>query len=71
MTPARFRSITWELPNNVPFDAKHALIDEFTRKWDKPTDECFEKAFKNLTGCLDHILHRHFDRFKKLDNYMG
>ncbi|KAL5513429.1 hypothetical protein ACEPAH_3828 [Sanghuangporus vaninii] len=63
-------SKTWELPNNVPFDAKHALIDEFTREWDAPTIRCFEKAFQNLTTCLDHILHRHFDRFQKLNSHM-
>ncbi|KAL5492681.1 hypothetical protein ACEPAI_4128 [Sanghuangporus weigelae] len=64
-------SKTWELPNNVPFDAKHALIDEFTREWDTPTIRCFEKAFQNLTTCLNHILHRHFDRFRKLNSHMS
>ncbi|OCB87674.1 hypothetical protein A7U60_g5200 [Sanghuangporus baumii] len=64
-------SKTWELPNNVPFDAKHALIDEFTREWDVPTIRCFEKAFQNLTACLNHILHRHFDRFQKLNSHMS
>ncbi|KAL5536660.1 hypothetical protein ACEPAF_483 [Sanghuangporus sanghuang] len=64
-------SKTWELPNNVPFDAKHALIDEFTREWDAPTIRCFEKAFQNLTACLNHILHRHFGRFQKLNSHMS
>ncbi|KAL5531192.1 hypothetical protein ACEPAG_4068 [Sanghuangporus baumii] len=63
-------SKTWELPNNVPFDAKHALIDEFTREWDTPTIQCFEKAFQNLSACLDHILDRHFNGFQKLNSHM-
>ncbi|EJC99984.1 uncharacterized protein FOMMEDRAFT_170072 [Fomitiporia mediterranea MF3/22] len=63
-------SIAWELPNNVPFDAKHALIDELTRQWDEPTSECFEEVYENLTTVIGHILHRHFGRFRKLNNHM-
>ncbi|KAH8109512.1 P-loop containing nucleoside triphosphate hydrolase protein [Phellopilus nigrolimitatus] len=64
-------SIAWELPNNVPFDAKRRLIEEFVCEWDGPALKCFEDVSTHLSSCLDDILRRHFERFSRLKNHIG
>ncbi|KAI5117486.1 hypothetical protein M0805_009549 [Coniferiporia weirii] len=64
------KSIGWELPNNVPFEAKCVLITEFINKWEKPVLQCFEDVSTSLALCLDTITQKHFGRFPKLKSHM-
>ncbi|KAK0463456.1 P-loop containing nucleoside triphosphate hydrolase protein [Desarmillaria tabescens] len=52
------RSITRELPNNVPFDAKVALITSFQRSWPHFVKSCFDNVrntvLNTLLACVDH-----------------
>ncbi|KAK0496696.1 P-loop containing nucleoside triphosphate hydrolase protein [Armillaria luteobubalina] len=52
------RSITRELPNNVPFDAKVALITSFQHSWPASVKSCFDDVrntvLNTLLDCVDH-----------------
>jgi hypothetical protein len=55
-TDVHLRSITRELPNSVPFDAKLTLIKEFQRNWKNSVHICFvtvrEATVKMLGECI-------------------
>ncbi|KAG7442467.1 uncharacterized protein BT62DRAFT_954832 [Guyanagaster necrorhizus] len=52
------RSVTRELPNNVPFNAKVALITSFQQSWPDSVKSCFDDVrntvLKTLLACVDH-----------------
>ncbi|KAK0211639.1 P-loop containing nucleoside triphosphate hydrolase protein [Armillaria fumosa] len=52
------RSVTRELPNNVPFDAKVALITSFQHSWPASVKSCFDDVrntvLNTLLSCVDH-----------------
>lgn len=63
-------SIARELPNNVPFDAKIALIQAFQETWSKATIFCFENVkqgtIKLLNQCVEADFSRHDALQKRL-----
>ena len=60
----------WEPPNNVPFEAKKNLIDEFTKLWDGPATVCFEKVASNAQDTLERLVNKHFGIFPKPRAYI-
>ncbi|PBK80191.1 hypothetical protein ARMGADRAFT_1003277 [Armillaria gallica] len=52
------RSVTRELPNNVPFDAKVVLITDFQHSWPSSVKSCFDDVrntvLNTLLSCVDH-----------------
>jgi len=60
-------SITWELPNYLPFEVTKQLVSEITDQWKEPSHGCFEKIFDHSTHFIDKLVHHHFGRFKDLD----
>ena len=60
----------WELPNNVPFEAKKELIDGFINLWDKPATACFDKVALNAEKTLEYLVDKHFERFPKMKAYI-
>ncbi|PBK78915.1 hypothetical protein ARMSODRAFT_947905 [Armillaria solidipes] len=52
------RSVTRELPNNVPFDAKVVLITSFQHSWPSSVKSCFDAVrntvLNTLLSCVDH-----------------
>lgn len=65
------RSITWELPDHVPFDATKSLILQFTTLWRAPVVACFEAVFTNLSKIVDLLLNTHFKTYKQLLSHVG
>ncbi|KAG1844181.1 P-loop containing nucleoside triphosphate hydrolase protein [Suillus subalutaceus] len=64
-------AIGWELPNNVPYQAKSNLIAQFTKLWVAPSERCFVGVNKVLDQVIDTLISTHFGRFKVLEEYFG
>ncbi|KAG2335317.1 hypothetical protein BDR05DRAFT_942653 [Suillus weaverae] len=65
------RSIAWELPNNVPYQAKANLIAQFTKLWVAPSERCLAGINDVLDQVIDTLISTHFGRFKVLEGYVG
>lgn len=57
------RSITRELPNNVPFPAKAELIRRFTASWATLTRDLLAAIRPVLDDLLDQAIQEVFGRF--------
>ncbi|KIY62344.1 hypothetical protein CYLTODRAFT_361648 [Cylindrobasidium torrendii FP15055 ss-10] len=64
------KSITRELPGNVPFDAKTALIFKFQDTWKASMLECFEKVQNHTVKILYDYVDNEFSRFFLLNGHM-
>jgi len=64
-------SIGWELPHNVPFEAKKVLIEQFTNLWTSPALSCFNDVFNNLSNIVQSLGTKHFARFKQLESHIA
>ncbi|KAH7921346.1 hypothetical protein BV22DRAFT_1107246 [Leucogyrophana mollusca] len=64
-------SIAWELPNNVPYSAKQTLIQQFTKLWTDPTEQCFKSINVVLDDVTEIYIKEHFGRFKSLEDHVG
>ncbi|KZV86782.1 hypothetical protein EXIGLDRAFT_680607 [Exidia glandulosa HHB12029] len=51
---------TRELPGNYPFSVKAYYIFRFLEKWESPTFDCFEGAFKTFVEDLAKLVDEHF-----------
>ncbi|TDL21013.1 hypothetical protein BD410DRAFT_790079 [Rickenella mellea] len=63
-------SIAWELPHNIPFDAKSRLILECLERWDAPAFECLSSVSTRLYSYLHEKNQEQFKRFPKLQAYI-
>ncbi|KAF5317462.1 hypothetical protein D9758_018043 [Tetrapyrgos nigripes] len=59
-------SITRELPNNVPFEAKVALITNFQTTWPSAAEKCFSSVEKATMRLLLKMIDENFGRFDML-----
>ncbi|KAG1838318.1 P-loop containing nucleoside triphosphate hydrolase protein [Suillus subluteus] len=64
-------AIGWELPNNVPYQAKSNLIAQFTKLWVAPSERCLVGVNNVLDQVIDTLISTHFGRFKVLEEYFG
>ncbi|TFK32040.1 P-loop containing nucleoside triphosphate hydrolase protein [Crucibulum laeve] len=64
------KSIGWELPGHVPFEATKKLVLESTKLWRAPSLECFHDIFRFASDMLDELVCTHFGQFKLLENYV-
>ncbi|KAG2044019.1 hypothetical protein BDR03DRAFT_996026 [Suillus americanus] len=64
-------AIGWELPNNVPYQAKANLIAEFVRLWVAPSQRCLAGINDVLDQVINTLISTHFGRFKVLEGYVG
>ncbi|GBE86763.1 P-loop containing nucleoside triphosphate hydrolase protein [Sparassis latifolia] len=60
------QSITRELPNNVPYPAKVALIQAFQNQWDRHSQNCFDAVDTEFQRTLFHIIQTKFERYEHL-----
>ncbi|KAG2364145.1 P-loop containing nucleoside triphosphate hydrolase protein [Suillus spraguei] len=65
------RAIGWELPNNVPYQAKANLIAQFTKLWVAPSERCLAGINDVLDQVINTLISTHFGRFKVLEDYFG
>ncbi|KAI0820853.1 P-loop containing nucleoside triphosphate hydrolase protein [Trametes gibbosa] len=61
----------WELPHNVPYEAKKRLIQRFMEHWPAAESECFEHVAKALELAMRTEVATHFGRFPPLEVFMG
>ncbi|KAG2125228.1 P-loop containing nucleoside triphosphate hydrolase protein [Suillus cothurnatus] len=64
-------AIGWELPNNVPYQAKANLIAQFVKLWVAPSERCLASINDVLDQVIDTLISVHFGRFKVLEGYVG
>ncbi|OJA13651.1 hypothetical protein AZE42_06890 [Rhizopogon vesiculosus] len=64
-------AIGWELPNNVPYQAKVNLITQFTKLWVTPSERCLAAINNVLAEVIDDLISIHFGRFRVLEDYVG
>jgi thymidylate synthase ThyX len=64
-------AIGWELPNNVPYQAKANLIAQFVKLWVAPSERCLASINDVLDQVVDTLISVHFGRFKVLEGYVG
>jgi len=64
-------AIGWELPNNVPYQAKANLIAEFTKLWVAPSEHCLADINDVLGDIINELINTHFGRFKVLEDHVG
>jgi vacuolar protein sorting-associated protein 1 len=63
-------TITWELPHNIPFEAKQILIKEYIDCWKQPSFSCFHGVFDFLSDFVESLVEIHFGRFKNLERHV-
>ncbi|KAG2052283.1 hypothetical protein BDR06DRAFT_888137 [Suillus hirtellus] len=64
-------AIGWELPNNVPYQAKANLIAGFIKLWAAPSERCLAGVNDVLDQVIDTLIGIHFGRFRVLEGYVG
>jgi hypothetical protein len=63
-------TITWELPHNIPFEAKQILIKESIDRWKQPSFSCFHGVFDFLFDFVESLVETHFGRLKNLERHV-
>jgi hypothetical protein len=64
------RSITRELPDNIPFEAKVSLIESFQRSWGPATKTCFHRVRDATLKTLYEVINKQFERYVNLQNQL-
>jgi len=64
------RSITRELPDNVPFQAKVALIASFQGTWESSTSQCFDTVRSSMLKVLFECINAKFQRYENLEAHI-
>lgn len=65
------RSLTRELPFNVPFKVKVSLIERFETDWSEHCLQCFEAVYTALVHELGVLVEKHFSKYGALLNLVG
>lgn len=60
-------SLTRELPNNVPYNAKVKLIKNFQETWENQCCTCFEQVYKECEITIMTLLHERFGQYENLE----
>jgi GTPase SAR1 family protein len=61
-------SIAWELPGNIPYEAKTRLINQFTILWSTPAVKCVASINDVLDDVIQQLAKTHFGRFRVLQD---
>ncbi|KAF8839213.1 hypothetical protein BDN67DRAFT_906024 [Paxillus ammoniavirescens] len=64
-------AIAWELPNNIPYEAKTRLISQFTTLWTAPAERCLTTINEVLDDVIQGLIETHFGRFKVLQQLVS
>lgn len=56
------RARTRELPDNYPFIVQQTYIQEFTEKWEMPSQTLFDEVHNILKNDLSILVHEHFGK---------
>ena len=58
--------MTRELPNNVPYPAKVALIKDFQSSWGQLCQDVFDHVCKDFHDMLTELMRERFQRYTLL-----
>lgn len=65
------RSATgWELPHNIPYEARIELIRESVSRWSTPSHDCFYAILAILTEVLEEAASELFCQFPSLREHL-
>ncbi|KAF8878222.1 P-loop containing nucleoside triphosphate hydrolase protein [Infundibulicybe gibba] len=64
------RSMTRELPNNVPFNAKVTLITAYQSSWDESMETCFDDVKRYMLSTLNDKIVQQFHAHERLQNHI-
>ncbi|PCH34568.1 hypothetical protein WOLCODRAFT_145375 [Wolfiporia cocos MD-104 SS10] len=64
-------STGWELPHNIPYEAKVRLIKRSTSLWKGPSHTCFSRISDILTATVNELIKKHFGQFPQLEQHVG
>ncbi|KIJ12486.1 hypothetical protein PAXINDRAFT_171167 [Paxillus involutus ATCC 200175] len=64
-------SIGWELPRNIPYEAKTRLISQFTTLWTAPAERCLTAINDVLDDVIQGLIKTHFGRFRVLQELVS
>lgn len=64
------KSVTRELPNNIPFQAKEVLILQFQADWKVAVDKCFSAVRRSVQDAIELTLKAVFGRYENLEKHM-
>ncbi|KAF8833902.1 hypothetical protein BDN67DRAFT_1006232 [Paxillus ammoniavirescens] len=64
-------AIAWELPNNIPYEAKTRLISQFTTLWTAPAERCLTTINEVLDDVIQGLIETYFGRFKVLQQLVS
>ena len=67
----QYRSIAWELPGNIPYEAKTRLINQFTALWSTPAEQCLTSINDVLDDVIQQLVKMQFGRFKALHDLIS
>ncbi|ESK90666.1 hypothetical protein Moror_4130 [Moniliophthora roreri MCA 2997] len=62
------KSIAWELPGHVPFQATMELVQRSTSQWSKPALDCFNLVFDHSWRLFEEMMTKTFVSFDGLRN---
>ena len=71
LSHVRIRSTAWELPGNIPYEAKTRLISQFTDLWFPPAEKCLTSINDVLDDVVRQLIKTHFGRFKVLHDLIS
>ncbi|OSD02217.1 hypothetical protein PYCCODRAFT_1467882 [Trametes coccinea BRFM310] len=60
----------WELPGNVPYEAKERLIKGFMTHWSEAATRCFDDVLADLRERILNEAEGHFGRFPPLERHV-
>ncbi|KAI0706855.1 P-loop containing nucleoside triphosphate hydrolase protein [Cerioporus squamosus] len=64
-------SITRELPGNVPYAAKLALLQDFQNTWHASASGCFDEVQDAFKESVKSLVHEYFERYNALKTVVG
>ncbi|KAF9220694.1 hypothetical protein BS17DRAFT_739183 [Gyrodon lividus] len=64
-------SIAWELPGNVPYEAKTRLISQFISLWTAPAERCLTSINDVLDDIIQGLIKTKFGQFRILQDVIS
>ncbi|KAL1762150.1 P-loop containing nucleoside triphosphate hydrolase protein [Schizophyllum commune] len=64
------KSIAWELPRHIPYEATKVLITRITAHWTGPALQCVTSVVKATGAKLEALIKAYFGQFNGLEDYV-
>ena len=64
------RSIAWELPRHIPYEATKVLITRITAHWTGPALKCAANVVNATDAKLEALIKAYFGQFNGLEDHV-